>query len=98
MIGLITTSQEGVKRITILSEDTDVKELMSSIKDCEYTLIPICNVSYKVYDHTSDLKHAIYTIESMYNDDTFRSNLTDKQSKTFQELLDAFDKVSKDLF
>ena len=101
MIGIIIVKKDGTKDICILSNDTDVKELLSEIKDVEsYTIVPRCRTSYKVYEEVQVLRRTMETFEDLCrgrNDDEFKKKLTDGDKKTIQEMFDAFSKVYKDL-
>ena len=98
MKGLITITKDGERRITILSDDTDIKELLQETKDCDYTLVPSCRRSYKVYEKTMALTRYINEIKDMCREPNFKANLTEEQKKTFQGMFDAFEKVDQDLF
>ena len=101
MIGIIIEKKDGEKNICILSNDTDVKELLSEIRDVEsYTIVPRCRTSYKVYDEVNALRNTMTAFEDLCrgrNDDEFKKKLTESDKKTIQEMFDAFSKVYKDL-
>ena len=93
MIGLIT-KKEGRTDITIMSQDSELKELLSNIRDTdEHTLVDNCKMSPVLLLKIGKLKSLMYTLKmhAERHQDSMSEQFQETVKDVFSQFLDLYD-------